>query len=87
MAFEEIIRFLQLETKDCYFESTESGAELDLLVFKKGRKIGIEDLKLDELNVIIPASTRFKMADNIIVSGLEVFLGCEEFRDFPTGIL
>ena len=93
MAFEEIIRFLQLETEDCYFWSTGSGAELDLLVFKDGRKIGfefkysdspkvtksmhiaIEDLKLDELNVIIPASTRFKMADNIIVSGLEVFLG------------
>jgi hypothetical protein len=53
----------------------------------KSMHIAIEDLKLDELNVIIPASTRFKMADNIIVSGLEVFLGCEEFRDFRTRIL
>ena len=95
MALEEIIRFLQLETEDCYFWSAGSGAELDLLVFKDGRKIGfefkysdspkvtksmhiaIEDLKLDELNIIIPASTRFKIADNIIVSGLEVFLGRE----------
>ena len=48
--------------------------------------IAIEDLKLDELNVIIPASTRFKMADNIIVSGLEVFLGSQAFSNFRQGI-
>jgi predicted AAA+ superfamily ATPase len=42
----------------------------------KSMHIAIEDLKLDELNIIIPASIRFKIADNITVSGLEAFLGC-----------
>lgn len=92
MALEEVIRFLQLDPEDCYFWGSQSGAELDLLVLKDGKKIGfefkysdapkmtksmqiaLEDLKLDELNVIIPARTQFKMADKITVYGLETFL-------------
>ena len=42
MALEEIIRALKVESDDCYFWSTQSGAELDLLILTNGKKIGFE---------------------------------------------
>jgi uncharacterized protein len=41
-AIESIIRFYQAGPGDCYFWSTHSGAELDLLVFDAGRRVGFE---------------------------------------------
>lgn len=41
-AIEEIIRFLRAEEEDCYFWSTQSGAELDLLIIKDGKKHAFE---------------------------------------------
>lgn len=41
-AVEEVIRALEAEDEDCYFWATQSGAELDLLVTKDGRKQGFE---------------------------------------------
>lgn len=39
---EEICRIFQITTDECYFWKTQSGAELDLLVVKDGKRLGFE---------------------------------------------
>ena len=39
---EEIIRVYQVRAEDCYFWATQSGAGLDLLLFKGGKRLGFE---------------------------------------------
>lgn len=41
-ALEEAINCLQLRSEDCYFWSTSNEAELDLLAFKGGKRLGFE---------------------------------------------
>lgn len=41
-ALEQIINCFQIPSKDCYFWATSNEAELDLLVFKHGKRIGFE---------------------------------------------
>ncbi len=41
-ALDEAINCLQIRQNDCYFWSTHSQAELDLLVFKNGKRLGFE---------------------------------------------
>ncbi len=41
-ALEELILALQVSDEDCYFWSTHNDAELDLLIFKNGKRIGFE---------------------------------------------
>ncbi len=41
-ALEETINYFQVPFHDCYFWSTHNNAELDLLVFKNGKRIGFE---------------------------------------------
>lgn len=41
-ALETIINCLQIRSEDCYFWSTHNEAELDLLVFKNGKRYGFE---------------------------------------------
>ena len=41
-ALEEVINCLQIKSDDCYFWSTYNEAELDLLVFKNGKRLGFE---------------------------------------------
>jgi predicted AAA+ superfamily ATPase len=41
-ALEEIIRCLQVDAGNCYFWSTHQQAELDLLIFHKGKRLGFE---------------------------------------------
>ena len=41
-AIEEIIRFHQADSEDCYFWATHQGAELDFLLVKNNRRIGFE---------------------------------------------
>lgn len=41
-ALEEIINCLQVRSDDCYFWSTHNEAELDLLIFKNGKRLGFE---------------------------------------------
>ena len=41
-ALEEIIRMHHMEPEQCYFWSTHQQAELDLLLFSKGRRLGFE---------------------------------------------
>jgi len=41
-ALEEVINCLQVSSNDCYFWSTHNEAELDLLIFKNGKRLGFE---------------------------------------------
>jgi uncharacterized protein len=41
-ALEQIINCLQIKSEDCYFWSTHNKAELDLLAFKNGKRLGFE---------------------------------------------
>lgn len=41
-ALEEVTRYLQVKSEECYFWGTQGGAELDLLVMKRGSKLGFE---------------------------------------------
>lgn len=41
-ALEEIIKFYEMQADDCYFWSTQSGAELDLFIIKDGKRLGFE---------------------------------------------
>lgn len=41
-ALEQIIICLQIPSEDCYFWSTQNDAEVDLLIFKDGKRIGFE---------------------------------------------
>jgi uncharacterized protein len=46
-ALEEIIRCHHVETEACFFWATHQDAELDLLIFHKGKKIGFEFKHMD----------------------------------------
>ena len=39
---ESIIRHFQVDSHDCYFWRTHEQAELDLLIFKNGQRLGFE---------------------------------------------
>jgi predicted AAA+ superfamily ATPase len=41
-SLETVINCLQIQSDDCYFWSTHNEAELDLLVFKNGKRVGFE---------------------------------------------
>ncbi len=41
-ALEQLISCLQIPDEDCYFWSTHNDAELDLLIFRNGKRIGFE---------------------------------------------
>lgn len=41
-ALEQIIRYYNAETEECYFWSSHNMAEIDLLIFKDGKRIGFE---------------------------------------------
>ena len=41
-AMETVIRSLELDSKDCFFWATHAHAELDMLAFRKGQRLGFE---------------------------------------------
>jgi predicted AAA+ superfamily ATPase len=80
-AVEEVLKALQPD--EAYYWATHNGAELDLLLFKNGRRIGVEckradaptltpsmrtarrDLRLDELRVVYPGTTRYPLGEGV----------------------
>jgi predicted AAA+ superfamily ATPase len=58
-AIEEALKALQPD--DAYFWASHQGAEMDLVVFKEGRRIGIECKRVDAPT--ITPSMRIAMAD------------------------
>lgn len=41
-ALEEVIKQYHVRTEECYFWATQSGAELDLIIYKGGKRLGFE---------------------------------------------
>jgi len=72
-----------LQPDEAYYWATHNGAELDLRLFKNGRRIGVEckradtptltasmrtvwrDLKLDELRVVYPGTSRYPLGQGV----------------------
>jgi uncharacterized protein len=92
-AVEEILKALRPD--EAYYWATHQGAELDLLLFRRGRRIGVEckrtdapkltasmrialaDLKLDQLLVAYPGTTRYKLSANVEVIPLPQLVGAK----------
>ena len=89
-AVEEVLKALRPD--EAYYWATHNGAELDLLLFKDGRRIGVEckradaptltpsmrialsDLKLDELRVVYPGTSRYRLGERVEVVPLSDFV-------------
>lgn len=77
LALEEIIRHLNVRANECYFWATHADAELDLLVFKEGRRLGFE-IKYSKVP-ILTRSLRIALEDleldelTVIYPGEKVF--------------
>jgi hypothetical protein len=92
-AVEEILKALRPD--EAYYWATHQGAELDLLLFRHGRRIGVEckrtdapkltasmrialaDLKLDQLLIAYPGTTRYKLAADVEVIPLPQLVGAK----------
>ncbi len=90
-AVEEILKALRPD--EAYYWATHQGAEIDLMLFKHGRRIGVEckrmdaptltpsmhialtDLKLDELHIVYPGESRYRLADKVDAVPLAEFIG------------
>jgi predicted AAA+ superfamily ATPase len=60
-ALEEIIRQARARSEECYFWGTQSGAELDLLIIKDGKRFGFEFKYTDRPS--ITSSMKIALAD------------------------
>ncbi len=60
-ALEEVTRCLRATPEECYFWATHSGAELDLLILKNGKRLGFEFKYTDQPK--ITASMRTALTD------------------------
>jgi hypothetical protein len=88
---EEVIR--STEPDEAYFWATHNGAEIDLILMKDGRKLGveckrsdapkvtpsmraaIEELRLEQLCVIYPGRSRYRLAQRISAVPMESVVG------------
>jgi predicted AAA+ superfamily ATPase len=86
---EEVLRLL--EPEGAYFWATHTGAELDLLVFKNGRRIGIE-VKRQDAPRITP-SMRIALADldlerlTVLYPGGQSYELGDDIRVVPVAVL
>lgn len=82
-ALEQVLRLAQPDA--AYFWATHTGAELDLLMFKYGKRvdapslttsmrIAMHDLNLDALYVVYPGERRYTLADRIEAVALAHFV-------------
>ena len=76
-AVEEICRQMRASSEDCYFWKTQSGAELDLLILKNGKRIGFEIKYTDSPK--ITRSMRIAMKDLQLDHLYIIFPGSESF--------
>jgi predicted AAA+ superfamily ATPase len=76
-ALEEVIFSLGVEADDCYYWCTQTGAELDLLVFKEGKRMEYE-FKYTDAPKVMP-SMRIALKDlsldtlTVVVPGKATF--------------
>jgi len=78
-AVEEVLKALNPD--EAYYWATHSGAEIDLVLFKNGRKIGIE-CKRSDAPVLTP-SMRIALADLKLDEILVVYPGSKRYRLAP----
>lgn len=76
-ALEEICRFFQATSEECYFWKTQSGAELDLLLLKNGKRLGFEIKYTDQPK--ITRSMRIAFQDLKLDHLYVIFPGKESF--------
>lgn len=76
-ALEEIIRQIHPIPEECYFWGTQSGAELDLLIIKNGKKLGFEFKYTD--NPKITPSMRISCQDLNLDHLYVIFPGIHSF--------
>jgi len=74
-AVEEILKALQPD--EAYYWATHQGAELDLLLFKRGRRIGVECKRMDAPR--LTPSMRIALADLKLDELLVVYPGEESY--------
>jgi predicted AAA+ superfamily ATPase len=76
-AIEEIIREKQATNEDCFFWATQNGAELDLMIHQKGKRIGYE-IKYNDAPKIT-ASMKIALEDLKLDHLYIVYPGREQF--------
>ncbi|MCX6842220.1 MAG: ATP-binding protein [candidate division WOR-3 bacterium] len=74
-AVEEVLKALQPD--EAYYWATHQGAELDLLLFKRGRRIGVECKRMDAPR--LTPSMRVALADLKLDELLVVYPGTESY--------
>jgi predicted AAA+ superfamily ATPase len=74
-AIEEILKALRPD--DAYYWATHQGAELDLLMFKRGRRIGVECKRMDA--PVLTPSMRIALADLKLDQLLVVYPGAVRY--------
>lgn len=76
-AVEEICRYLNAPPEDCYYWKTQAGAELDLLIFKNGKRLGFEIKYTDRPKVTASMKIAFQDLNldhlYVIFPGKDVF--------------
>ena len=77
-AMQEIVRILRVDWDRCYYWATQQGAELDLLVFAGGQRIGFEFKRTSAPR--LTRSMRSALADLRLERLYVVFPGSSRFR-------
>ncbi len=75
---QEIVRILRVDWDRCYYWATQQGAELDLLVFAGGQRIGFEFKRTSAPR--LTRSMRSALADLRLERLYVVFPGSSRFR-------
>lgn len=77
-AMHEVVRILSVDWEDCYYWATHGGAEIDLLVFEGGRRIGVEFKRTSAPRMT--RSMHSALADLKLDRVFMVFPGRDRFR-------
>jgi len=77
-ALEQVIKYYNAEPEECYFWSSHSIAEIDLLIFKNGKRIGFEFKYTDSPK--ITSSMKISLEDLELDQIKVIFPGNISFR-------
>ncbi|MDF2965176.1 MAG: putative superfamily ATPase [Rickettsiaceae bacterium] len=77
-ALEEVLKTWHIPKGECYYWATHGGAELDLLVFKDGKKIGLE-FKYTDFPKITP-SMKYALEDLKLDKLIIIYPGDKNFK-------
>ena len=77
-AMGEVVRILSVDREDCYYWATHNGAEIDLLAFRDGRRIGVEIKRTSSPRMT--RSIHIALADLKLDRAFVIFPGDARFR-------